>query len=114
MKISEALTLVREKIFKPENWCQGSLFKDKDGNCVISGSENITQYCIIGSIKTLEDLELESKCRTYLDSILFYIGYRGYNPLPFYNDTNDHSGILFLIDKAIKLAKEDEIQNESL
>ncbi len=118
MKISEALSFAKEKISKPENWCKGALFKDVNDKAVYSKKilgdgcldANTVKFCATGVIFSLQNPVLEDKCFNALAKAIMLIEEKYINySLSNYNDNSKHFQVMELFDKAIELAKQEEI-----
>lgn len=92
MLTSEKLVLIREKIDKPEKWCKGAWH-----------IRSTDAYCIIGAAVSVGDAQDAVE-------VLYQItaGLTNQSP-PAYNDSHTHAEVLAVVDRAIEIAKEQEV-----
>lgn len=109
----ELLIEARKKIKNPENWTKGSYAKDKDGNKVDYKSTVATCWCTLGAIysnaSTILDWVNVKKAVNILQDTLHTDGVDNFHNIVIFNDSHSHGKILSLFDKAIKLAKKEEV-----
>ena len=102
------LTEARELIKDPKNWTQGSCARDMDNLPVSYTLESAYSFCARGAIFKATDIvksEVPTDAMGYLTSALLIITKGATTFIPGYNDSHEHSQVLALFDKAIKLAE---------
>lgn len=100
-KVVSLLTKARALIALPENWTQGVRSRSKHGNWCPSTSESAAQWCAIGAMDRIVDLEFSGDKLLRADAYYALVDAAGVAFFPKFNDTSTHKQVLAAFDKAI-------------
>ncbi len=111
-EVTEILLKAKEKISKPENWCQRSVARDPEGCRVSARDPNASSWCSIGAVlsstKGIVSNTIHAKLREIFSFVLDQSAiYRGYS-IPAFNDHPEvtHDDVMTFFDLAIEKSKE--------
>lgn len=110
MKTSEVLQKARDLLTDREHWAQDWFAYDNSGLFVDPTDEGATCWCSIGAICKVEGITNHnaSKALFRLNGVL-KVHFNWWSSVADYNDTHTHEEVLAVFDKAIELAKAEEV-----
>lgn len=97
--MSDLLKRAREKIAKPENWCQRAFAKDADGGICQTQSPIATCWCAIGALLAVRGDSYRGLALIRLTKAANILGYAYASVL---NDKTDHETVLKMYDIAME------------
>lgn len=105
MNTLEVLIAARKLIEKPENWTQGVLARDIDGEAVYVYNSRAICFCSMGALYCAvgEDDYLKTDIIDDVAAILSSIAQD--DTVAGFNDNHTHAEVLALFDKAIEMEK---------
>ena len=98
---AQILTEARALIDTPEKWTQGELARNSKGRVIDYESKNAVCYCAAGALK--RSAERRAKLLYTAESLLARVANVEF--VWQFNDTHSHAEVMELFDRAISLAK---------
>lgn len=113
MNVKQVLEESRQRIERPDRWCQGTLARDRDGVACDPGDLKAVSFCAAGAVEVVVGglWGLFHDARKLLDECATEMGYapdpmvKPSAPIAYLNDNSDHATVLKAYDCAISKAK---------
>lgn len=104
--LANYLKAARRVIEKPENWTQGRLAKDSNGYEVCEASSTAVCFCAVGALRKVKYSSFGSDSVAFSEVFEYLRNFTpNSEPISYFNDSNPHSKVLELFDKAISAAE---------